>query len=184
MAQPEQQPHRMNLLYLTVPGALAAAMALAFAIPSLVQRARLQALATLAVEPEQEVDLPGGEIVLHLGGPFGTSAFGSLSFDLIDPAGTPVPSAPIVMRSKRSSEAGGVLLAVRRFQLARSGRHRLKVDGLDGRRDLSACRLVLARPQDARLVLSILAVVVSAVTLVACSVLTLVLWLGSSVTGA
>ncbi|HZF78567.1 MAG TPA: hypothetical protein VEZ89_02140 [Rubrivivax sp.] len=172
----------MNLLYLTVPGALAAATALAFAIPSLVQRARLQALATLAVEPEQEVDLPGGEIVLHLGGPLGTSAFGSLSFDLIDPAGTHVPSAPIVVRSKRSSGAAGVLLAVRRFQLARPGRHRLQVSGIDPRRDLSACRLLLARPQDARLVLNILAVVVSSVALVACSVLSLVLWLGSSAT--
>ena len=166
----------MNLLYLTVPAALAAATALAFAIPALIRGARLVTLAALVVAPEQRVELPAGEIVLHLAGPFGARGLGALSFELVDAAGHAMPAAPVLMRSRRSSREWGVLLARQRFSVPRAGVYRLRVDGIEAGRDFSACRLLLARPQDTRLVLAILAVVFSAVAFVACSVLSLLLW--------
>jgi hypothetical protein len=81
------------------------------------------------------------------------------------------------MRSTRSSGQWGVLLAVRRFQLATAGICRLRVTGIPAGRDLSDCRIVLARPQDAGLVLSILGVVIAGVMLVVCTVFALILWL-------
>lgn len=167
----------MNLLYLTVPAALAAAAALAFAIPALIRRARLDTLATLVVTAEQRVELPAGEIVLHLAGPFGAVGLGSLSFALAGADGAALPTAPVLARSRRSSREWGVLLARQRFSVPQTGVYRLQVGGIQAGRDLSRCRLLLARPQDARLVLGILAVVFSAVAFIACSVLSLLFWL-------
>jgi hypothetical protein len=167
----------MNLLYLTVPAALAAALALAFAIPALVRRARLDTLATLVVAAEQRVELPAGEVVLHLAGPFGAVGLGSLSFDLIAADGTALPTSPVLVRSRRSSREWGVLLARQRFSVPSAGTYRLQVGGIQAAgRDLSRCRLLLARPQDAGLVLGILAVVFSAIAFIACSVLSLLFW--------
>ena len=64
-----------------------------------------------------------------------------------------------MLRSRRSFGLWGVLIAVRRFRVAAGGAHRLKVTGIPTDRDLSDCRVVLAKPQDAGLVLSILGVV-------------------------
>src|SRR5688572_3267539 len=167
----------MNPLYLTVTGALAAAIALTFAIPALIRRARIDALATLPVAPVHRLRLPAGDVVLYLAGPLGTIGLGALSFELVDGSGDTMPSTPIVVRSRRSSGRWGVLLAVRRFQVPVGGEYEFHVAKIAADRDLSRCRLVLARPQDAGFALGIIAVVLAAVTLVVCSVLSLILWL-------
>ena len=167
----------MNPLYLTVTGALAAAIALTFAIPALIRRARIDALATLPVAPVHRLRLPAGDVVLYLAGPLGTIGLGALSFELVDGSGDMMPSTPIVVRSRRSSGRWGVLLAVRRFQVPVGGEYEFHVAKIAADRDLSRCRLVLARPQDAGFALGIIAVVLAAVTLVVCSVLSLILWL-------
>ena len=167
----------MGPILLTAAGAIAAAIALSFAIPALVRRAKIDALATLLIEPEQQVELPAGDVILHLAGPFGKIGLGSLSFQLISADGRSMPSEVIVFRSRRSSGLWGVLLAVRRFHIEANGEYRLKVTDIPAQRDLTDCRLVLARPQDAGLVLSILGVVVASVVLIVCSVLSLILWL-------
>ena len=166
----------MPLFVVTAAGALAGAVALCFAIPALIRRARLDRLATLAIAPEHVVDLPAGEVVVHLAGPLGKRGLGDLSFALVDGAGVAVPGSAIVVRSRRSAAGGGVLLAVRRFALAARGAYRFLVSGIPAERDLSDCRIVLARAQDAGLVASILAVVIAAATFVACSVLSAILW--------
>ena len=167
----------MDLLYLTAPGALASAIALSFAVPALVRRSRLDALATLTVVPEHRVELPAGDAVLHLAGPLGAVGLGPLSFELFDAAGNSVPSSPVLLRSRRSSDAWGVLLARHRFRVPQPGAYRLRVGGIATGRDLTDCRLVLARPQDVGLALSIVNVVLAAVMLIICSVLSLLLWL-------
>ena len=167
-----------------MPGAIVAAIALSFAVPALIRRARLAPIATVPIEPEHRLDLPAGELVLHLAGPLGQRGLGDLAFTLVDAAGAAVSSQPIVMRTKRSSGRWGVLLAVRRFDVRAAGAHRLTLAGIPAARDLSACAIVLARPQDAGLALSILAVVIAAVTLVACSVLSLILWLSPTASSA
>src|SRR5688500_431928 len=121
MAPRSTRLQAMNLLYVTAPAAVAAAAALGFAIPALVRRARLDRLATLAVAVEQPVELPAGEVVMHLAGPFGTTAFGALSFELVDPTGANVASTAILVRSSRSSLDANVLLAVRRFHPPQPG---------------------------------------------------------------
>ena len=166
--------------YLTATGAVLAAIALFFAIRSLIGRARLDALATLPIAPEHRLELPAGELVLHLGGRLGQRGLGDLSFELVDGAGGVVSGTPIVVRSRRSSARWGVLLAVRRFHVATTGTHRLRVRNIPTDRDLADCTVVLARPQDAGLVLGILGVVAAGVLLVLCSVLSLVLWLSPS----
>ncbi len=72
----------MNPLYLTVTGAPAAAIALTFAIPALVRRGRIGALATLPVASLHRLELPAGGVVLQLAGPLGTIGMGALSFEL------------------------------------------------------------------------------------------------------
>ena len=174
----------MNLLYLTAPGAILAAIALSFAIPALVRRARIDALATLPVAPEQRVELLAGDVILHLSGRLGTTKFASLSFELIDAAGGTVPSRIVVMRSRRSVGLFGVLLAVRRFRVPAAGSYKFRVTGITADRDYSDCRLVFARPQDAGLVLSVIGVVLSAVLLIVCTVLSLILWLSPAAMAA
>src|SRR5687768_7498941 len=120
----------MNLLYLTLTGALAAAIVLSFAIPALVRRARIDALATLPVAPLHRLDLPTGDLVLYLAGPLGTIGLGALSFELVNARGDMMPSTPIVMRSRRSSGRWGVLLAVRRFRVPVGGEYQFHVGGV------------------------------------------------------
>ena len=165
---------------LTTAGAVVAAIALFFALRALLRQARLEPVATLAVAPEHRLELPAGELVLHLAGPFGKRGLGELSFALVDAAGNATPSMPIVMRSSRSSPRWGVLLAVRRFVVASPGACRLTIAGIPADRDLSDCAVVLARPQGAGLAVAIVAVVLSAVALVACTVLSALLWLSPS----
>lgn len=167
----------MNPLYLTVTGAVVAAIALLFAIPALVRRARLVPLATLAIAAEHALDLPAGELVVHLAGPFGKRGLGDLSFTLVDAAGAASTGSAIVMRSTRSSAEGGVLLAVRRFAVAAPGAFRFLVSGIPAARDLADCRIVLARAQGAGLVMSIVGVAAAAVLLLVCTVFSLILWL-------
>lgn len=85
----------MTLLYLTLAGAIAAAIALPFAIRSLIRRARLEALARLPVTREHQVNLPAGDVILHLSGPLGKIGLGHLSFALLDAGGISVPSAVV-----------------------------------------------------------------------------------------
>jgi hypothetical protein len=170
----------MNPLYLAVTGAVIAAVALFLAVAALLKRARLDPLATLAVAAEHRLRLPAGELVLHLAGPFGKRGLGELSFRLVDSAGNAVPSSPLVVRTRRSTASGSVLLAVRRFVVSAEGAYRLVVTGIAADRDLSDCRIVLAPPQGPGLVIAILGVVAAAVALVVCSVLTLIVWLSPS----
>jgi hypothetical protein len=174
----------MSPLYLTIAAAIAAAIALPLAIRTLLRKARINPLATLSVAPAHVVDLPYGPIVLHLSGPLGTRKLSRLSFELCTASGAVVPSSAIVVRSGRSSALGRVMLSVRRFQLPVGGSYRLQVDGIDANADLSDCRLVLARPQDAGLALSILGVVATAVVLVVASVLSLILLLSPAALAA
>ena len=171
----------MDPLSAAALGAVVAAIALPFAIRALVRRARLDAVATLAVAVDQPVELPAGELVLHLAGPLGKRGLGDLSFTLSDARGAVVAGAPIVLRSTRSSGRWGVLLAVRRFTVPAPGAHRLSIANIAADRDLSDCAIVLARPQGAGLAVAIVAVVVASVALVVCSVLGLVLWTGTAV---
>jgi len=167
----------MHYLYLSASGIVVAAIALWFAVAALLRRAGLQTVATLPVAPENRVELPAGELVLHLAGPFGKTGLGGLSFELLDRAGTRVPACSILTRTLRSSTDGNVQLAVRRFTLSTSGDHRLLATGIPRDRHFSDCALVLARPARADLVLAIVAVVVSAVALLVCTVFSLILWL-------
>ena len=169
----------MDPIFAAAIGAVVAAIALPFAIRALVRRARLDAVATLAVVAEQPVELPAGELVLHLSGPLGKRGLGGLSLALADARGAAVAGAPILVRSSRTSMGGVVLLAVRRFMVPAAGPHRLSIANIPADRDLSDCAIVFARPQGAGLVVAIVAVVIASVALVACSVLGIVLWTGA-----
>jgi hypothetical protein len=174
----------MSVLYITFAAAIAAAIALPLAIRTLLRKARISPLATLSVAPAHVLDLPSGPVVLHLSGPLGTTKLGGLSFQLCTPDGGAVPSSAIVVRSRRSSALGRVMVSLRRFQLPVAGSYRLQVDGIATNADLSDCRLVLARPQDAGMALSIVGVVVAAVVLVVASVLSLILLLSPAALAA
>ena len=173
----------MSVLYITIAAAIAAAIALPPAIRTLLRKARIDPLATLSVAPAHVLDLPSGPVVLHLSGPLGTTKLGGLSFQLCTPDGAVVPSSAIVVRSRRSA-LRRVTLSLRRFQLPVAGSYRLQVDGIATNADLSDCRLVLARPQDAGLALSIVGVVVAAVVLVVASVVSLILLLSPAAVAA
>ncbi|NUZ07971.1 hypothetical protein [Piscinibacter koreensis] len=114
----------MSPLYVLVPLAALAAVALGRAIGVLVRRARLDVAARLPVVPEQFVALPAGSLVLHLDGRQGSTRFAGLSFALADAADTPVQAIPLVFRSRRTSLRGRVLLAVVRFEVPVAGRYR------------------------------------------------------------
>lgn len=169
----------MNPFYLTALGAIVAAVALPFAIRTLIRCARLDTVATVEIAPEHRLELPAGELVLHLAGPLGKRGLGALSFALVDPRGAAVSGAPILMRSRRSSGRWGVLLGVRRFAVPEPGPHRLTVANIPQDGDLSGCAIVLARPQGVGLVLAVLAVVFAGVLLVVSTVLGVLLWTGA-----
>jgi hypothetical protein len=174
----------MTLPYLTLAGAIAAAIALPFAIRSLIRRARLDALARLPLTPEHQFKLPAGDVILHLSGPLGKVGLGRLSFALLDAGGVSMPSAPILLRTRRSTSLRNLTLSVRRFSVPIAGVYRLQVAGIPADRDLPDCGLVLARPQGPVLLLAILGVVLAGVALIACTVLTLLLWLSPEATQA
>jgi hypothetical protein len=167
----------MTLPYLTLAGAIAAALALLFAIRWLIRRAHIDALARLPIAREHRVELPAGDVILHLSGPLGKIGLGRLSFALVDAGGASVPSAPIVLRTRRSTSLRNLTLSVRRFSVPVAGAYRFQVAGIPPDRDLSDCGLVLARPQGPLLAVAILAVVFTGVMLIVFTVLTLLLWL-------
>jgi hypothetical protein len=158
-------------------GAIVAAIAFVVAIRSLLRRARVDALARLPVTREHRVELPAGEVILHLSGPLGKVGLGRLSFALVDAGGVSLPSSPIVFRARRSTSLRNLMLSVRRFNVPTPGAYRLQVAGIADDRDLSDCGLVLARPQGPMFVLAILAVVFAASALIVFTVLSLLLWL-------
>jgi hypothetical protein len=174
----------MHSLYLTASGSVVAAVVLWFAIAALRRRGGLNTVATLPVAPENSLQLPAGQLVLHLAGPLGKTGLGQLSFELLDRAGTRVPGRAILTRTLRSSPAGSALLAVRRFAISATGDHRLLAIGISQDRDYSDCAFVLARPGGAGLVLAIVGVVLSAIALLVCTVFSLILWLSPEAFGA
>jgi hypothetical protein len=86
--------------YLTAAGAVLAAIALFFAIRSLIGRARLDALATLPIAPEHRLELPAGELVLHWAD--GSASAGSA---ICRSSWSMAPAASC--RARRSSSARG-----------------------------------------------------------------------------
>lgn len=86
---------------------------------------------------------------------------------LRDAAGRSVPSSRIAFRSLPTGLDGASTLAVRRFEVPTPGRLRLEATGFDPARVAGDSRLVLTRARGARLLASVLWVVVAAVALLA-----------------
>lgn len=137
---------------------------------------RLNAASELAVLPAKLVQTvscaESGPVVLALRGVQFQTGFGGATFTMKSAAtGREVASETVLIRSKRSSLAGTVSLAVRRFAIPHAGEFMLEARGLSPDLENSAARLVLVRPHGFLLAVRILWVVGAAGLLLASIVL-------------
>jgi hypothetical protein len=160
LRRPESgQAQSMNsaLLGLCVGAAVAALLLIYAAIRSLLRLTATGEIATLPVRPLQSVALAAGEVELALRGRQFSTGFGGVSFELRDARTRhPVSSRALFVRSKTTSLAGDVKLAVMRFQIPQAGDYALAADGLHADVDYADARLVLQRAQGAALTFRIL----------------------------
>ena len=102
-------------------------------------------VATLPLVAEQRVQFPApGDYILNADAPRFSTAFGGLSYSLVDiAAGREISSFPALLRA-HSAGMVRVRMALRRFFVERAGEHLLRISGLDGR-DRGDARVVFSK---------------------------------------
>jgi len=161
-----------NALWISVVVFGGAAAALAFLILGLCGLGKKNEIVSLPLVERQEVEFPAaGRVVLCVEGPFLTTRFGGLDYELIAPDGTPVRSRAVWLRTK-SQGISRVRLAVHSFDIPEPGRYVLRVEGLKGAQAAdSEHRLVFSWPYLLQMVLHILGIVLAGVLLIGSVVL-------------
>ncbi|MGH7895450.1 MAG: hypothetical protein ACREQL_12335 [Candidatus Binatia bacterium] len=138
------------------------------AIRRLVQVAREPELARAALEPEQIVTFAEpGPVELAIEGPFLTSHFRGLSFEMRDPLGAAVALRRIWFRTQRGG-FGRSRLSIERFVVATPGPHRLRIEGLIAGTDYARCAVAFVRPRGGALAATIVALLAAVSLTAAC----------------
>jgi hypothetical protein len=139
----------------------------------LVRFTRDAIITSLPVVAEQSFVLPAaGDYSLLTQGRLGERGLGELRFAVFREGGPEVRLSPVLVRSKATSLDGSVRLEL--FSLTTTtGRHVLRVIGMDPTRDYARNRVVIARGGRGELAVRIVALVLT-------SVVTLLLLVGSS----
>ena len=168
----------MNRLWLygSLLGTVLCAVLLTFAIIRLVQayRASEEEVKILPLVNEQQVMLDmAGPMLLHGEGPQFTPTFGPLEFRLIDhQRGEILPMEPIWFKSSKSNMSS-VRLSLQGFTVAEPGVFVLHVLGLHPDANTQGHQLVMTRDTRLELVPKVIAIVLSALGLLGCLILTI-----------
>lgn len=159
-------------VWISIPLFCVGVVLLVLFISSLVRLGDRKRICSVQLVAEQDVEFPeAGPVVLFGEGPFMTSRFADLSFQLIPGDGSVLTGSAPWMRTK-SSGMSQVRLELRRFDLPYGGRYLLRIEGLQtpapGDKDH---RIVFARPSGREMTSYIVGIVVSSVLVVGSVVL-------------
>ena len=127
----------------------------------LVRIARQPELARAPVAPTAPVAFDvAGAAELAIEGPFFTSRFRGLSFELVDPAGVPVALRQLLIRAS-SGGFSRTRMSLYRCEIPQPGPYEVRVAGLDPGTDYGDCAVVFVRPYAADLFVTVVALLAS-----------------------
>lgn len=154
-------------------GVLLGAAVLYFCIRRIFALLRDSELACLPAAESGEVTFnQPGTVVLHVDQPRLNMAMWRARYTLRDTTtGTDVPTSPVLFRTTVSGFKT-VRLSVRYFEVQHAGRYRLLVEGINAASDASRVQLIFTRPFAAKLMLSILGILVGSACLIGSVTLT------------
>jgi hypothetical protein len=150
-------------MWLAIPCLVVAVFLLVRSITGVVRTVRQARLFTAPLVESQEVELAdAGRVVLAVEGPLMSRRHAGLRYELVGPYGLHVTGRRPLFRAVSSGWTTSSI-QVMAFDVARPGRHVLRIQGLGGATpDDARHRVVFLRPHVARTVVGIVAIILSA----------------------
>ncbi len=136
-----------------------------FSILSVVRLEQKNRISSLPLVAEQEVEFAEARrIILGVEGPFLTTRFGNLSYELVGSDGLSMPGKRLWFRTRTTSLKRIVHLEIAEFEIRYPGRYILRIRGLGPPQpDDARHRIIFAKPHRAQTVGSILSIVLGGI---------------------
>jgi hypothetical protein len=158
---------------LTVAGAVfsLAAIGLIFCVVQLVKGNRSDTLLSVALVPQQEINLPGaGEVIVLVQIPQLASGFAGLQIEFTEKESGRAQMMKYSYASTQGAVHGfnGVKLRFGRMTIPRAATYEARVSGLSLGKDYSNYRLIFSRPYLSRMTMQIIGIVVCGLGMLGC----------------
>jgi len=156
-----------HILWITAPLFFISAASLVLFIRNLVRLQRQSLMLSIPLRQQQDIEFMKAEpLILCLHGPWLTTRFGGLTYELSRMNGILVQGRGVWFRS-RSSGFTTVTMELYRYAIPEPGRYRLKVNGLGARQDNdSEHSLEFARPHIAKSISYVIGIVLSSILVI------------------
>ncbi|PKN30792.1 MAG: hypothetical protein CVU64_01835 [Deltaproteobacteria bacterium HGW-Deltaproteobacteria-21] len=159
-------------IWVSVPAFVISIVLLVRCIARAVRTMRQARIFSAPLRDQQEVEFTdAGKVVLAMEGPFLSTRFAGLEYELLGPDGMTVESRPSLFRA-RSSGLRKARMELRVYSVRTPGRHVFQIRNLEGEKGSDdKHRMIFTRPHLGRILVCVIGIVFSAMLMIGSIVL-------------